>query len=468
MRPMRPTPTPSAPAAPRRLLAPLLALAAATALAALPAPAPAALPAAVDGQPLPSLAPMLERVTPGVVSLNTRSVQRRAISPDEVFMRRFFGLPDLPQARVQQSLGSGVIVDAERGLVLTNHHVIDGADEITVTLHDGRQVAAEFIGSDPDSDLAVLRIEADGLQALPLADTSALRIGDFVVAVGNPFGLGQTATSGMVSALGRTSLRGLSVQNFIQTDASINPGNSGGALVNLRGELVGINTAIFSPSGGNVGIGFAIPTNLAAEVMRQLLAYGEVRRGSLGIEAQDLDADLARALGLQARRGALVTRVYPRSAAAAAGIREGDLITAVNGQAVNDIGALRYQEGLLPVERAVPVTVQREGREQRLNVTLRPRPQELAGADLHRSLSGASFVDLPRRYREQGLRGVIVSEIGADSAAARAGLRPGDRIEAVGRQGIDDLASFEAAVAPNARGLALTVTRGHRRGVLNL
>lgn len=293
-------------------------------LLCLPLSATALPPTDGDGRELPSLAPMLERVTPAVVNVQSqRVVQARHPLADDPFMRRFFGLPDLPRERTQQSLGSGVIVDAAQGLVLTNHHVVEAADGIAVTLADGRTLDGELVGADPDTDVAVIRIPASGLQALPLADTSRLQVGDFVVAVGNPFGLGQTVTSGIVSALGRTGLHGLGYQNFIQTDASINPGNSGGALVNLRGELVGINTATFTPSGGNIGIGFAIPTDLAQEVMAQLLAHGEVRRGSIGVEAQDITPGIARSLGLESRRGALVARVYPDTPAARAGVQIG-------------------------------------------------------------------------------------------------------------------------------------------------
>ena len=272
-------------------------------LPALITPAAAALPATVDGQPMPSLAPMIDRVTPAVVNINTKTrVQVR----DPFF--EFFNMPNVPRERVQQSLGSGVIVDAAKGYVLTNNHVIQGADDIDVTLHDERTVKARVIGSDPDTDLTVLQIPAERLEAVPLSASKNLRVGDFVVAIGNPFGLGQTVTSGIVSALDRTGV-GRGIQNFIQTDASINPGNSGGALVNLRGELVGINSMIFSPSGGNVGIGFAIPSDLAADVMRQLVAYGEVRRGALGVDTQDITPELARMLALSSRKGAVITRV---------------------------------------------------------------------------------------------------------------------------------------------------------------
>src|SRR5690554_3104683 len=281
-------------------------------------PMAASLPATVDGQALPSLAPMLRRVTPAVVSVHTK--QRVRINnpfANDPFFRRMF--PGIPEERINESLGSGVIVDATRGYVLTNHHVIEGADEVSVTLSDGRTIAAEFVGSDADTDVALMRIAvpSDGapLQAIALTDSSALEVGDFVVAVGNPFGVGQTVTSGIVSAVGRANVPGVGYQNFIQTDASINPGNSGGALVNLRGELVGINTASFNPRGsmaGNIGLGFAIPANLARGVMQQLAATGEVRRGTLGIDTQDLDDRLAASLGLTAgSRGAAVTRVHP-------------------------------------------------------------------------------------------------------------------------------------------------------------
>ncbi|HQX66122.1 MAG TPA: trypsin-like peptidase domain-containing protein, partial [Dokdonella sp.] len=258
---------------------------------------------------MPTLAPMIDRVTPAVVNINTKTrVQVRDPFFDDPIFRRFFNVPNQPRERVQQSLGSGVIVDAAKGYVLTNNHVTQGADDIAVTLHDNRTVKARVIGSDPDTDLTVLQIPADNLQAVPLALSRDLRVGDFVVAIGDPFGLGQTVTSGIVSALDRKGIsRGY--QNFIQTDAAINPGNSGGALVNLRGELVGINSMIFSPSGASVGIGFAIPSDLAANVMRQLVEYGEVRRGTLGVDTQDITPELAAMLSVAVGKGTVITRV---------------------------------------------------------------------------------------------------------------------------------------------------------------
>jgi Do/DeqQ family serine protease len=285
---------------------------------------------AIDGEPLPSLAPVLERVTPSVVNIYTETrVQVRSPLLDDPFFRRFFNVPERARERISRSLGSGVIVDAERGYILTNNHVIEGSTDISVTLHDGRSFSAEMMGTDPDTDLAMIRVEADELEELALADSRELRVGDFVVAVGNPFGLGQTVTSGIVSALGRAGVRGLEFQNFIQTDASINPGNSGGALINLRGELVGINSAIFTPSGGNVGIGFAIPSSMAQYVMDQLIEFGEVRRGTLGLFVQDLSGELADALELDVNGGALVAEVVDDSPAAKSGIKAGDVIVSV-------------------------------------------------------------------------------------------------------------------------------------------
>lgn len=430
----------------------------------------AALPVAdADGKPLPSLAPMLERVTPAVVNIHSKQVQR-VHNPlaEDPFLRRFFGIPDMPQERVRQSLGSGVIVDAESGLVLTNNHVIEGADDISVTLADGRTLQGELVGSDPDTDVALIRVPADHLTALPLADTRQLRVGDFVVAVGDPFGLGQTVTSGIVSALGRSGLRGLGYQNFIQTDASINPGNSGGALVNLRGELAGINSAIFSPSGGNIGIGFAIPASLARDVMRQLLAYGEVRRGSLGLDTQDITPELADALALGKQvRGALVARIADGSPAQQAGIKVGDVITALDDQHVDNREALHNLEGLLPVGRPVRIALQREGKPLTVSAVLKARPKEVNGDRLDPRLAGAVFVELAERERQNGAAGVVVARVDDDSRAAASGLRAGDRITAIGRRPTRDLASLKAALGQQPpEQLALLVVRGPRSGVL--
>ncbi len=330
----------------------------------------AALPVALDNQPLPSLAPMLERVVPAVVNVNSKTrVRVRNPFMDDPFFRQYFGMQNAPRERIEQSLGSGVIIDAAKGYVLTNNHVVDGADDISVTLHDNRTLPGRLVGSDAQTDIAVLQIPAENLVALPLADSSQLHVGDFVVALGNPFGLGQTATSGIVSALSRTGFRGMGYQNFIQTDASINPGNSGGALVNLRGELVGINSAIYSPSGGNVGIGFAIPSNLATDAMRQLIASGHVQHGSLGLQAQTLTPEIARLLQTNLQQGAVVTEVQFKSPAEEAGIKPGDVITAIDGRPVNSDDDLYNIEGITKIGSTLELKVLRDGKP----LTLRSR-----------------------------------------------------------------------------------------------
>jgi Do/DeqQ family serine protease len=300
---------------------------------------------------LPTLAPMLKTVTPGVVNIAVEGREKVEVNPllQDPFFRQFFGIPDLPTERRTESVGSGVVVDAAKGLVLTNHHVIRNAMRIVVTLKDGRRLDAKLVGSDAATEIALLKIEPQDLSAVAIGNSDQLEVGDYVVAIGNPFGLGQTVTSGIVSALGRSGLRIQGYEDFIQTDAPINPGNSGGALVNLRGELVGINTAIIGPSGGNVGIGFAVPVNMARAVMEQLLAYGEVRRGRLGIAIQDLTPDLKEALRVPVGHGAVVTRVDPNSPAETAGLKSGDVIVAVDGRAIESSSALRNAVGVMPI-----------------------------------------------------------------------------------------------------------------------
>jgi Do/DeqQ family serine protease len=438
--------------------------------AAAAVPAMATLPAAVDGQALPSLAPMLQKVTPAVVSVHTKQkVRIRNPFADDPMFRRLF--PQVPQERINQSLGSGVIVDATRGLVLTNHPVIEGADEVSVTLSDGRTFPATFVGSDPDTDVALMRIAADKLVALPLANSDQLRVGDFVVAVGNPFGFSQTVTSGIVSAVGRSGLPGLGFQNFIQTDASINPGNSGGALVNLRGELVGINTATFNPQGsraGDIGLGFAIPANLAGNVMRQLADTGEVRRGSLGVDTQTIDDQLAKGLGLDNARGAVVTRVYPGSPAAAAGVRVGDVVLSANGQRVDSREALHNFEGLQAVGSVVTLDMRRGAQPLSLKATLREQPRAYDGAVLDARLTGATFADLPERLRQAGLDGVLVSAVASGSRAAQNGLQKDDVVLAATSGQFSDLGGFRASFAQSPQRLVLRVLRGNSRGDLRM
>ena len=435
----------------------------------------AALPQAVDGQPMPSLAPMLERVTPAVVNISTKTrVQLRGGYFDDPLMRQFFGLPSTAPERIEQSLGSGVIVNAAKGYVLTNNHVIAGADDISVTLQDGRTFKGKLVGTDPDTDVAVVQIPAENLQALPLADSSKLRVGDYVVAVGEPFGLSETVTAGIVSALGRSGLgRGASgasgYQNFIQTDASINPGNSGGALVNLRGQLVGINSMIFSPSGGNVGIGFAIPSNLASEVMTQLIEHGKVQRGSLGLQVQAITPRIAQLLKLKDRNGVVVTGVSADSPAAQAGLQPGDVLTTLNGKPLHDVNELRNVEGLLPVGSTVTLGVLRDGHQR--DVSTKLAVEKLAtidGGQLDARLQGVRFSELGQTQRGQGMYGVAVSAVHPGSPAASAGLSANDVLIGIGNQRITSLRMLRGLAGTHLRQLVLVVAdaEGNTRYVL--
>ncbi len=443
------------------------------------AAAGAALPAAVEGQAVPSLAPMLKRVTPAVVSVYSRQTVRVAsplgpFANDPVF-RRLFGIPNMPQERVQRALGSGVIIDAQRGLVLTNHHVVENADGVSVTLSDGRTVEAEFLGSDPDTDVALIRIPPKDLTQIPLGDSDKLQVGDFVVAVGNPYGLGQTVTSGIVSAVGRSGIPVAGYQNFIQTDASINPGNSGGALVNLQGQLVGINTASFNPSGsmaGNIGLGFAIPIDLARNIAEQLYTNkGVVKRGTLGVTTQDVDQRLATALGLDTPRGALVTGVYPGSGAAAAGLKPGDVVLQANSQRIDNSAALHNFEGLQGVGSQVTLDIRRDGKPLSLRVGLKEQQRDLPGAQLDPRLSGATFNEVDEALR-QTLRangvggGVQVGQVQPRSRAWTNGLRSGDVIIEGSNGRFADLPSFRSSFAKPPQQLVLRVLRDGEDGTL--
>ncbi len=422
----------------------------------------ASLPVAVNGETLPSLAPVLKEVTPSVVNVYTQTrVRVRSPLLEDPIFRRFFNVPEIPRERVSQSLGSGVIVDAEHGYVLTNNHVIARADEISVGLKDGRNLEAKLIGTDPDTDLAVIQIVAEHLSALQLANTDELQVGDFVVAVGNPFGLGQTVTSGIVSALGRTGLRGLEYQNFIQTDASINPGNSGGALINLRGELVGINSAIFTPSGGNVGIGFAIPASMARYVMDQLIQFGEVRRGTLGLFVQDLTTELAGAFAMEVGEGVLVAEVVEGSAAEDAGLQPGDVIVRMGKTGISSAQDFHNVEGRLALGESLQVEFQRDGETHTTRLVTEAVPV-LNGAQLDDRLEGARFAGLTAKHRQQGLVGVLLDGLDPRSRLARQGLAEGDVVVGVNRQRVNSLDDFSDLIKRTRGSILLQIRRGGR------
>lgn len=432
-------------------------------------PAMAGRPAAA-GDDRPSLAPLLKRVTPAVVNIAVTSTASAAPpNPllEDPFFRRFFGAPgQMPESQPRQSVGSGVIIDAEKGYVFTNHHVVADADEISVTLTDRRTIRAELVGSDQGTDVALLKIDADDLTALPLADSDKLEVGDFVLAIGDPFGLGQTVTSGIVSALGRSGINAEGYEDFIQTDASINPGNSGGALVDLDGRLVGINTAIISPAGGNVGIGFAIPANMASAVMRQLVEFGEVRRGRLGVFIQTVTPDLAKALGLDVNEGAIVTQVESGSVGERAGLQAGDVIVQFRDEPVTSAGDLRNKIGLSPVGTRVPLSILRDGRRQEISASIEAAEGTAAepGNRTTDVLDGAQFRDLTPQDRQNGdLRGAVVAGITPGSRAERQGLQVGDVVVSVNRRPVTSAAELAAAVRGAQGSMALEVVRGGAR-----
>ncbi len=426
------------------------------------------LPLALNGDERPTLSPLLEAVTPAVVNISvTSTTQTPQNSPfQDPNLRRYFRFPEQGPAVPRQGAGSGVIVDASKGYVLTNHHVIERADEITVILQDRRQFKAELIGSDEGTDIALLKIQADGLTALELGDSSALKVGDFVLAIGNPFGLGQTVTSGIVSALGRSGINLEGYEDFIQTDASINPGNSGGALVDLDGRLVGINTAIIAPAGGNVGIGFAVPTHMAQAVMEQLLEYGEVRRGRLGISIQDVTPDLAAALKLASAEGAVVTQVEVGSSAERAGLEPGDVILAVDGKPVAGSTALRNLVGLARVDDEIEITLMRDGEQRFVNALIGARSaKKVTERRVLSKLMGARFRDVDRAHPRFG-KGVLVAEVEQGSPAWSNGLRNADLILAVNRQQVSSARELRQALAEAGPTVALDIVRADARLLL--
>ncbi|NCH88824.1 serine endoprotease DegQ [Cronobacter dublinensis] len=429
----------------------------------LPVAAPvfAALPSQVPGQPaVPSLAPMLEKVLPAVVSVQVQgtAVQEQRV-PEE--LKKYFG-ESMPEQQAQpfEGLGSGVIIDAAKGYVLTNNHVINHAEKISVQLNDGREFEAKLIGGDDQSDIALIQLQnASNLTQIQVADSDKLRVGDFVVAVGNPFGLGQTATSGIVSALGRSGLNLEGFENFIQTDASINRGNSGGALLNLNGELIGINTAILAPGGGSVGIGFAIPANMAQTLAKQLMQSGEVKRGLLGIKGTEMSADIAKAFNLNTQRGAFVSEVLPNSGSAKAGIKAGDVIVSLNGRPLNSFAELRSRIATTEPGTKVKLGLLRDGKAQEVEVTLDKSTSSSASADIIApALQGATLSD---GQLKDGTKGITIDNVEKGSAAAQAGLHKDDVIVGVNRERVSTIAEMRKLLASKPAIVALHIVRGN-------
>jgi Do/DeqQ family serine protease len=433
-----------------------------------------ALPAMIGNQSLPSLAPLVSAASPAVVSIATRGTVEAPRNPlaDDPFFQRFFGAPQQRQRQRQvRSAGSGVIIDAKNGYILTNHHVVDNADEIEILLSDKRNLKATVVGSDPGTDIAVLRVEdTDNLVQMPLGNSEKIQVGDFVVAIGNPFGLSHTVTSGIVSALGRTGLSQNGYEDFIQTDASINPGNSGGALINLRGELIGINSAIFSGSGGNIGIGFAIPVNIAKSIMVQLIEYGEIQRGLLGVSISDFNAETAEALGIEDDlEGALVQEVVSDSAAESAGIEVSDIIIAVDDKPVTSAADLRTTIGLLRSGDQVRIKLIREGKTRTINATLTQleSTQQLAAAEIHPALAGAEFENYTGDSRGYPEAGVLVSSVEPGSPAAQRGLRSNDVITTLNRRRVSTVREL-SELAEGQNLLILGLRRGQRDLLLQI
>jgi len=440
---------------------------------------------------VPTLAPMLKKALPAVVNISTSGKVKVEMNPmfnDPVFQNfmKNFGLPNIPgmpgapNAPVEkktQSIGSGVVIDASRGYILTNHHVIKNADVIYVNTHNGKKLEAKIIGSDTDTDIAVLQVPVDvtsDLISLPLGDSENLEVGDFVVAIGNPFGIGQTATTGIISALGRSGLGIEGYEDFIQTDASINPGNSGGALINLKGELIGVNTAILSQSGTNVGIGFAIPINMVKQVTQQLIDHGEIKRGQIGIHIQDVTNDLADALSLDSTNGALVAKVVDGSPADMAGIKDGDVITAINNKNIKNAATLRNIIGLMQVGDKVNVEILRNGSVKKLLVVIGKNHGEVqklsrnleddgnfANQD-NDNLNGASFSNIVSNDKSYtNVHGVMVTGVTLGSPAWNAGLRAGDIVTSVNNIKIRNTKELVSAAKLKQHGIVMNITRGN-------
>ena len=428
----------------------------------------------VDSRGVLTMAPLLERVTPAVVSINTvgkAAPASRYGSQEEEMLERFFG-GRAPNSQPRNGLGSGVIVDAKKGLILTNNHVIKDAEEINVTLNDKRQLEAELIGADPKSDLALIKIDASGLNDLRLAPTGQARVGDYVIAVGNPFGLSSTVTSGIISALGRDARSGDNYSDYIQTDASINPGNSGGALVNSKGELIGINTAIVSRSGGNNGIGFAVPVRIIKNVMGQLESTGEVRRGRIGVVIQNITPELRQAMKLKSLDGALISDVNEDTPADKAGLKAGDVVIAFNGEDVLDSNDLRNAVGLVQPGTRADITFLRDGSRRTTRIEIaeiededEDVPIEITSDDMPsmESFDGATISNIPSDMELRGgSDGVLVASVERGSKAARAGLQKDDVIRAINGNDVSDLDDFEDVITDGDGPFALSVERDGR------
>ncbi|MEX5783253.1 serine endoprotease DegQ [Enterobacter hormaechei] len=424
-------------------------------------PVSAALPSQVPGQEaIPSLAPMLEKVLPAVVSVQVEGTARQSQRiPEE--LKKYFG-EDAPDQQAQpfEGLGSGVIIDAAKGYILTNNHVISQADKISVQLNDGREFDAKLIGGDDQSDIALLQVQnPSNLTQIAIADSDKLRVGDFAVAVGNPFGLGQTATSGIVSALGRSGLNLEGLENFIQTDASINRGNSGGALLNLNGELIGINTAILAPGGGSIGIGFAIPSNMAKTLSQQLIQFGEVKRGLLGIKGMEMSADIAKAFKLNVQRGAFVSEVLPNSGSAKAGVKSGDVIVSLNDKPLSSFAELRSRIATTEPGAKVKLGLIREGKPLTVEVTLDKSTSSSASAEqISPALQGATLSD---GQLKNGTKGISVTTVEKSSPAAQAGLHQDDAIVGVNRTRVQSIAEMRKVLESKPAVIALQIIRGN-------
>ena len=427
-----------------------------------------------SAQGIPSLAPMLEKVTPAVVNIYTINQVRQNNSSlfEDRFLKEFFNSPGSKANKKNRAgLGSGVIIDSSKGLIITNNHVIAKATDIKVKLMDGREFKAEIVGTDPATDIAIIKINAKKLKSLKIANSNDLRVGDFVVAIGNPFGIGQTVTSGIISALGRSGLGIEAYEDFIQTDASINPGNSGGALVNLRGELIGINTAIIGSGGrnpGSIGIGLAIPTNLAINISEQILKFGKVKRGILGVSAQDLTPNLAKAFGLTVRSGVLITEIRKNSSASKAGLKTGDVITAVDGKKVNKANDLRNIIGLTPVGQSLKFTVLRNKKIEFVKIEISEN-KELANLKINPRLEGISFKEIKKGMREYGIiEGLIVSTINKNSIAFRNGIRKNDIILSINNIAVKSIKDVHELSRKNKDQIVLNVRRGNRSAFILL